>query len=204
MSLEDGKKDAVQETMAKEASTTTQKQSYLVSNIIILLAVVIVAGAWFFSYKMTSVPSGVIMESSEGDFTISMPEEWQTEVIAVTADNPIYGIFAANETQDASAFVLAVPAAEGVEVNAYVDEIAMVYADFGFEFTSREEVELNGTEGVLYEASLADAIGTYYQRGFITIQNGIKYSVLAQGSTESLSELEKVYKNTVDSFTLTK
>ncbi len=182
-----------------------KKESYLVSNIIIVLALVLVAGAAFFTYKMTnSVPTGQLLESSEGDFTIYMPEEWQTEVIAVTADNPIYGVFSTNENQDASAFVLAVPVAEGVEVAAAVDEVATVYADFGFEFTSREETELNGTNGVLYEASLEDAIGTYYQRGFITIQNGIKYTVLAQGTTETIAEFQPIYENTVDSFTIVK
>ncbi len=204
MSLEDGTKELKQDVFESEVKEGAKKQSYLVSNIIIICALIIVAGAWAFSYKMTNA-SGQVVESTQGDFSIRIPEEWTAEVVAPTEVNPVYGIFAANDTNDASIMVLALDDENAIDnENDAVDNVAYVYSQFGFEFISREGMNINGVDGVFFEANLADALGTYYQTGFIAIEDGVNYTVIAQTITDTVGETIDEYKDAVQSFTIIK
>ncbi len=204
MSIENGTKEVKQDVFESEVKESTKKQSYLVSNIIIVCALIIVAGAWAFSYKMTQV-SGQVVESTEGDFSIRVPEEWEVETVAPTETNPVYGLYGANEDNDASIMVLAVNGENGIDdANVAVDNVATVYAQFDFEFISREEKEINGLDGVFFEANLEDALGMYYQTGFIAIEDGVNYTIIAQSTTDTPGETMDVYKDSVESFRLNK
>lgn len=204
MSLEDGKKDVVQDTIAKENSGA-KSQNYLVSNIIIVLALVIVAGAWFFAYKTISgAPSGVAFTSSEGDFVVNMPEEWITEVMPASEQSPVYGVFSMDETQEAQALVIAGEGAAEADVNLAIENVGYMYANFGFEFITKEERVINGVTGIFYEANLADPADTYYQTGFVAVENGYVYTVITQCKTTRLDELKSVFQDTINSFKITK
>ncbi len=138
--------------------------------------------------------------STQGDFKIQVPKSWSVEIVEPNEFNPIYGIRSYDEATDSQVGVIVSPIAEGGNTTDDVKQLAQIYSLFGFTFAKEEDRTINGLEGRYYEATLSGLSGGYYQGGFVTYQNGKKYTLVMQVLNDNLETQKAHFEKGLNSF----
>ncbi len=164
---------------------------------IFLIITVLVVGA--IGYWVKTNGSYTTVVSTENDFKIKVPKTWKVEYVEPNEFNPIYGLQTYDEATESTIFVVVTPDANG-DPATDVNQLAQVQGLFGFEFTTQADKNINGAEGRYYEAKLNGITGQYYQGGFITYQDGKKYTLSMQVLNDNLESQRGVFEKSLNSF----
>ncbi len=164
---------------------------------VFLIITVLLVGSIGYWVKINGGYQTVV--STEGDFKIKVPKSWQVEYVEPNEWNPIYGFQTYDEASDSTVFVVVNPEAKG-NPETDVNQLAQVQGLFGFEFTTQYDRNINGVDGRYYEAVVNGIPGQYYQAGFITYQNGKKYSLSMQVLNDNLEAQRGVFEKSLNSF----
>ncbi len=164
---------------------------------IFLLITVLLVGSIGYWVKLNGNYRTVV--STEGDFKIQVPKTWAVEYVEPNEYNPVYGFQAFDEASESTIFVVVNPLAKG-DAATDVNQLAQVNSLFGFEFTKQEDRNLNGADGRYYEAKMNGITGQYYQSGFVTYENGKKYTLSMQVLSDNYEAQKSHFDKGLNSF----
>ncbi len=165
-----------------------------------LLITVLVVGLIGYWVKMNGNYKTIV--SSEGDFKIQVPKSWSVEYVEPNDFNPIYGVQSFEDATQSAVGIIVSPIEEGSTAEEDVKNLAQIYSIFGFEFEKNENKTINGLDVSYYEAYLNGSSGKYYQGGFVTYQNGKKYTLVMQVLNDNVEMQRSHFEKSLNSFKL--
>lgn len=144
----------------------------------------------------------ILLEPEQGDYSIELPKGWEYEVFVPESDQG-YSMVCTNQELQSSILVLATPKDDSQTVDDLVDAIGGIYSAFGVDPIRREEVTINGADGIEYQMVVGDKnIGEFYQLGFVTIGDNFNFSLIIQSTVEVVDQMEPTFDYVINSFEL--
>lgn len=139
----------------------------------------------------------------EDRFSIYIPDDWTVEYANPSPEIDVSGAFAYDDTRENFIFIVVSP----TETPDFKEDLKKWQKQFeavNFKYISSEITTFNGRDVATYEATTMNGDIPYYQKGFITYENGNKYVVLAQCKGDTKDEMLVVFEKMFDSFKIQK
>lgn len=143
------------------------------------------------------------VEVKEDKFSIYVPNEWTVEYADPSPEVDISGAFAYDNSKENFVFIVVSPS----KTQDFKEDLAKWQKQFeivDFQYINSEITKIDGREVATYDAITMNGETSYYQKGFITYENGNKYVVLAQCKDEEKDVMIKIFDKIFDTFKITK